>query len=563
MDMQYRKIMYALGLFLSLFLNSLDYLLWMNRAYDYASVNELHVAVMRFFFCLIFLLTLFSLCKDFKIINFKKLTSNEITFSFILSYANAIVKLLLPGFFTGDAKIFVSMAIGASPTTDLVAPLYLLMFKPIFYLFEGKMGFFFILQVYLSVISIWLFVISIVKNLVGYKTNNIFRSTILGLLVIVPVVLNPVYIGFISLCYVDVYFTAFILLSYSYGFFVLGHQVTNKRIMVFLLLVAISSLLRHNGIFYIFGFSVVLSVMVIKQRRVSLTLRKNTSIYSVSVVLLIALVYVLSAIVNAVSVDVKSNYYIWVPVYEMVGVASDNPEIRAELKTLGKYMDLDWIAKRYSKEDNTALIQTFWTVNNKEKLDKIKITNNHDIIFKEYLELIQKYPGAFLKIKMKHGLRAIGLAKLNPYPFFSIYKDYTIKKEKMSFDRNTLGIYPKFQSSHFVNTLRKQASYLTKNHRTLTVSPLVWLVGLSILVITSITASRKRKELIMGLSVLIGSTAYISGYFIVSHGAFLKYPYPAYLCLTLTFLVIFFNKMIYFPPRLRIPAKLNTDSGRT
>ena len=56
--------------------------------------------------------------------------------------------MYLPGTFTGDAKIFIAIATESTPFSDLVAPVFALLFKVFYQLSGGKVGFFVLFQVY-------------------------------------------------------------------------------------------------------------------------------------------------------------------------------------------------------------------------------------------------------------------------------------------------------------------------------------------------------------------------------------------------------------------------------
>lgn len=444
-----------------------------------------------------------------------------------LCLANMIWYLFLPGQYTGDAYVFIN----SSFNTDLVAPFYQMLFNAYASIFPSKIGGVILFQIYFLYISLFCasFATAYLVGKLKKPTRVLPRSStlIVALLTTTIIGLNPIFISTSLLLYLDHSFYSVVLFSFFFAFLA---SITKRNIFKTFfglsLLMAITSLaMRHNSLFLLPGFIIIYNSLLKSQLEHKMNLFNRTVF-----ILLIILIPTLGikSIASHLVVKEKRNYYITVPLYEMIGVYSKYPHTQTDLALLGKYMDVKKQTQHYLKKGESFISTVYLS---KHIHNLANVYKDHKLFLHTYLTTLLKYPIEYLSIKLTHFLHAVGLYKMSPAPFdcrdtmFWGYKGWKTPKELTEMGIGLITHFPRLNSYRSEISRKLQ----TGPYKFLTTSAFIPLI----ISIISVVGFYMRKNYNANVQLLVGflllSIIYTGSYFVASHGGSPKYGFLSYI----------------------------------
>jgi hypothetical protein len=335
---------------------------------------------------------------------------NVLSFVIVVIYANIIAYVFMPGYYTGDANAFINIINSDSPN-DFIPPLYLMFLEIYYYFFPNHSVGIILIQIYLLCVSLYFVIYQIIKEFLHKGVSNKL-TPVISLLIFFFFSLSPIFIGVVTLHYQDHSYFGIILASIAMFLFMVRNGVNQLSLIIYLFLVLSALIYKHTSVFllpaYLIQFVLLIkySYMDNPDNKKLFKLYKHR--YTFSFVFILISIIVVQFTLNNTYVEKKTNYYVSVPLYEMVGVYSTFKNINvSQFKWLDNYMNKEKIAIRY--RNSTCLIPTLWTSRKLGELDFNKVLKDHRFITGKYLELIQSNLLELSYIKFKHFLYTLGV----------------------------------------------------------------------------------------------------------------------------------------------------------
>ena len=443
----------------------------------------------------------------------------------ILAVTNVIWSVCEPGFFSFDAE---QILMQTESTDDVVPVSYSIFYRALSIIFGREPSWLMLIQFY--TLSLMPFFIAD-KALGLDMPKKSVKCAIGGLIVFTLLIINPIYIGSITLMYFD-----YLFLAALYLFIYVFIDLIEKRASVFRwgCLIALSLFVpfcRTNGIFLFPVFSILLTVLYLNQNSKGRVLLKDIRLY-IGCISVLAVYIVLNTFSSLFYIKEKQNYYITVPLYELVGVCSLNREtVESDYPWISNYMDIEKVLFRYDRSN--CLIPVFTVAAGRGELDMQSIQKDHQKILGYYVDSVRKNFPQHVRIKFRHFLYTLGFGGYNNAPYFSDNLPWSRMKTLVVEDLQKKGIY---ENREFISELGQIA--LVANHmenrwiRFIIVSalfPLIFMLLWSLVCIYRILKVQKTRDYDYALfGVFAIMICYSFSYLAASHGGFSKYQFPVY-----------------------------------
>ncbi len=447
-------------------------------------------------------------------------------FVLLLIVANGIWLVCEPGFYSGDADQILKQVNGGD---DVIAPAYSAFYRLFSEILGAKPYWIILLQVY----SFTLFPYFIVEKIlsISNEAKSKTNSTI-ALIVASVLLLNPIYVGSMTLLYVDYLFIA-TFLAYIYIYIIiLNDRFRIANSLALIVLVLFIPFCRTNGfvLFPILSFFTAFLV-VHKVFKTNQVWYKNLRFHLI-VAFIFAGYFTTSFLVSKYYIVKRDNYYITVPIYEMVGVYSlDRERGKLEYKWLEKYMNIDRVISRYNRSN--CLIPTLWTSIRFGDFNYTKVKTDHKLIRNMYFESVYKNFWSHLHIKIRHYLYTLGVGGYNNSPYFYDNLPQSSLKTTIVEELESRGLYKNRDMIKALDDIGRISRHLESGPlRFVFVSALVPILFMFfyvvLILVKCIKTRRLENQSIVMLLIALFSLFYSSSYLLASHGGFSKYQFPTY-----------------------------------
>jgi len=240
-------------------------------------------------------------------------------------------------------------------------------------------------------------------------------------------------------------------------------------------------------------------------------------------------VYVLA---SSFYVKQRKNYYITVPLYELLGVLSlQKDRDNGEYDWMREYMDIDKVLFRY--ERSNCLIPVFWAAAGKGEFDMSSVQKDHEKIREDYFDSVRSNFLPHVRIKVRHFLYTLGFGGYNGTPYFSDNLPLSRIKSLVVEDLEEKGLYESREFMHELGYLSETAKSLENSSvRFVLVSALIPLLLIATWLAYFAIHFFKRRFFgnfdISLLGICLITLSYSLSYLIASHGGFSKYQFPVY-----------------------------------